>query len=436
MSFIVSRAFLEAYKANKLRKFLSKSKGVSELIDFQNYYVFRGIGITTCIIQFQKIKKSKALHFYKLLADTLESYDLGTILDDPRIFEHIKFDQKKLGESPWSFASGAKANLNGKIDGNGDALDKVLLVGQGMATGRNKAFGEISLGEILSWHLKPRNFIKRASNSDIQRYFIQDRHEFIIYPEDVARFEQLPKGIQRHLLMHRNLLKERAAYKRGNCEWWKYSWPLHKECYKRKKIVCPYLATQNRFAPVFNNEFISLTDTTVLFENGQPESLEYLLALLNSQLLTFRFRNIGKLKGGGIYEYFWNSISKLPIRRINFSDPAERAFHDKIVALVKRMLRLHGQLSKTKTPHQQDFVKRQVKDVDQRIDSMVYQLYSLTPEEIAIVEGRKEPIGLQARTPKTGARQIRRKTVESLKAKRPAHAKSGTGAKSRKRQMR
>ena len=38
-------------------------------------------------------------------------------------------------------------------------------------------------------------------------------------------------------------------------------------------------------------------------------------------------------------------------------------------------------------------------------------------------------------TPKTGARQKRRETVERIKAKRPVHAKSGTGAKSRKSRM-
>lgn len=34
------------------------------------------------------------------------------------------------------------------------------------------------------------------------------------------------------------------------------------------------------------------------------------------------------------------TIEKLPIRRINFDDPADVARHDKMVALVEEMLRL------------------------------------------------------------------------------------------------
>jgi DNA modification methylase len=42
----------------------------------------------------------------------------------------------------------------------------------------------------------------------------------------------------------------------------------------------------------------------------------------------------------------------------------------------------------------------------------------------------------QSKTPKSRAKQVRQKTVEARLAKRLVHAKSGTGAKSRKRQMR
>ena len=132
-------------------------------------------------------------------------------------------------------------------------------------------------------------------------------------------------------------------------------------------MVCPFLATENRFALVDDDRFIGLTDTTVLFTKEQPESLKYLLGLLNSRLLTFRFRAIGKLKGGGIYEYFWNSVSKLSIRRVDFSQPADRARHDRLVTLVDKMLALTPKL--------------------RAIDVLVYELYGLTSEEIALVEG-------------------------------------------------
>ena len=47
--------------------------------------------------------------------------------------------------------------------------------------------------------------------------------------------------------------------------------------------------------------------------------------------------------------------------------------HDKLVALVERMLELHK--------------RRQIDATDGEIDALVYELYALTPEEIRIVEG-------------------------------------------------
>ena len=59
----------------------------------------------------------------------------------------------------------------------------------------------------------------------------------------------------------------------------------------------------------------------------------------------------------------------------------------KMVELVKRMLGLHKQLPKAKTPHEQESLKRTIAATDNRIDALVYELYGLTEDEIRIVEG-------------------------------------------------
>jgi len=64
-----------------------------------------------------------------------------------------------------------------------------------------------------------------------------------------------------------------------------------------------------------------------------------------------------------------------------------RARHDKIVGLVETMLKLHKDLPKAMTPHEQESLQRQIAAIDKRIDTLVYELYGLTEEEIVIVEG-------------------------------------------------
>jgi adenine-specific DNA-methyltransferase len=80
--------------------------------------------------------------------------------------------------------------------------------------------------------------------------------------------------------------------------------------------------------------------------------------------------------------------------------------HDRIAGPVEKMMtadslpltaygqdenemRITKNLPKAKTPHEQESLQRQIAVTDKQIDTLVYELYSLTEDEIRIVEGRK-----------------------------------------------
>jgi len=50
------------------------------------------------------------------------------------------------------------------------------------------------------------------------------------------------------------------------------------------------------------------------------------------------------------------------------------------------MLGLQRQLMEAKTEHRKEILRRQLAGTDREIDQLVYELYGLTDEEIAIVE--------------------------------------------------
>jgi len=80
-------------------------------------------------------------------------------------------------------------------------------------------------------------------------------------------------------------------------------------------------------------------------------------------------------------------------RRINFADPAEKKQHDEIVARVEEMLELHASreyvaAAREKFADKMDALKRRIDAVDNAIDAIVYRLYDLSAEEIAIVENK------------------------------------------------
>jgi hypothetical protein len=115
--------------------------------------------------------------------------------------------------------------------------------------------------------------------------------------------------------------------------------------------------------------------------------LEYILGILNSKLMLFyhrkKFLDEFKMR---FQKILIKDCKKFPIHTIDFSNPAEKAQHDKMVALVEQMLDLHKQLASAKLPQKKTVIKRQIEATDRQIDELVYELYGLTEEEIKIVE--------------------------------------------------
>jgi hypothetical protein len=60
-----------------------------------------------------------------------------------------------------------------------------------------------------------------------------------------------------------------------------------------------------------------------------------------------------------------------------------------MVQLVEGILALHRRLAAARTQAEQDQLHRQIALADRQIDHLVYELYTLTPAEIALVEGQK-----------------------------------------------
>ena len=90
------------------------------------------------------------------------------------------------------------------------------------------------------------------------------------------------------------------------------------------------------------------------------------------------------LSGHGRYRD--QSVIVPGIRTINFSDPADVARHDRMVALVEQMLTLHRHLPEAKTDQEKTFIRRQIEATDAAIDALVYELYGLTEDEVEVVE--------------------------------------------------
>jgi hypothetical protein len=115
----------------------------------------------------------------------------------------------------------------------------------------------------------------------------------------------------------------------------------------------------------------------------------FILGLLNPELLSWYFpRSSNKLVTKTFPRISILDMKRFTAPLINFSNKAEKKRHDNMVRLVEQMLALNKQLAEAKTGHEQTLIQRQIDATDKQIDKLVYELYGLTEEEIAIVESK------------------------------------------------
>lgn len=170
-------------------------------------------------------------------------------------------------------------------------------------------------------------------------------------------------------------------------EWYAYVYPKNINLMKQGKILVPDIADRAQFAFDENGDYTFTSGYGVTLKNNTGLSLKYVLGLLNSKLLEYYLKRVSTPMRGGFFRFFTQFMEGIPIRTIDFSNPAEASAHEKMVGLVSQMLELHKSKAAAKTQSEIELYERQIQSVDGEIDHLVYELYGLTKEEIKIVEG-------------------------------------------------
>lgn len=98
-------------------------------------------------------------------------------------------------------------------------------------------------------------------------------------------------------------------------------------------------------------------------------------------LVEFAVQQATQMRGG----YF--SFESRFIRSLPIAEPQD-ALADTIRSNVMTMFDLHKRLAAARTPDEKNSIQRRIDGTDGEIDRLVYELYGLTEDEIAIVETR------------------------------------------------
>ncbi len=320
LSYIVSRAFMQADKGDGIREILAKETEIQRILDFLGNRVFDA-GIATAIIQLaddepetqHSFNACSVLDLEVVKGYLMEGKEFSQLAEDE--IRCVEVDQNDLDEEPWTF--GPYDSIFDTIDSNGEILGDMegIRIGQGIQTGNNDVFLVDPDKDLPKERLH-----YRVSNSKIEKFDFLPLLEQLLYIDNKDDdFEELDDSVKEYLQENEEELKDRAAFKEGSCHWYSLHRPRRDEdrYHFVPKILAPYRAPENRFAPDAEGELAGTQDTTAIYvENDDSDLIFALTSLLNSKVLDFRYRalgGIGKLTGRGMFEYFENQIRKLPI---------------------------------------------------------------------------------------------------------------------------
>ncbi len=130
------------------------------------------------------------------------------------------------------------------------------------------------------------------------------------------------------------------------------------------------------------------TILNIIYGEDKSYSMKYLLGVLNSRFISYIFPLVSnKIVKENFPRISVRDLRLLPIHKINFNKAKEKSLHDRIVHLVDQMLETKRKLHESKTESEKEYLETKCNSIDRQIDTLVYELYGLTDNEIKIVEG-------------------------------------------------
>lgn len=401
LGYILPHKFFNAQYGQPLRQRIAQGQHLAEVVHFGDQQVFDGATTYTCLLILAKGGAAQA-HVQKVT--DLEAW----IRERQATAGDVPADRITAAE--WNLVIGPGADLFHRLQEMPVKLGDVAHIFVGLQTSADSVYvldvttEDDATYTAYSHALQEPVRIERTicrpllRGSEISRYQSPRPCRVVVFPYTVEGSETKPWSLKQlredtplaHAYLSRN--KEALAARSGidvTC-WWLHGRPQNLHLFDRVKLMTGVLARRASFSydELGGICFVGGGNAGgygVLLDSESTLQYAYLLGLLNSRLLDFFVRKVSTTFRGGYYSYARRYIEQLPIRTIDWDDPADVARHDQMVALVQGMLEQHGRLAAATTPRDRDMTQRRIDLLDDQIDALVYELYGLTEEEIATI---------------------------------------------------
>jgi hypothetical protein len=313
-----------------------------------------------------------------------------------------------LSSESWVFGGKERRAIFQKINGCAKPLlDLGVAISRGTSSGADEVFVVTKTNQTGVYLTRDGEKVRLESGvlrtplyaTDFRRYFFAPvAEERIVFPYEVGpqssslisekEFKSRFPRAYDYLRSRRKALEGRQQF----TYWYGFSAPRNLPLHDAANLLVPLLADRGSFSefPPGQDSYCLMASGgfSITIPNDGPTSHRYVLGLLNSKLLFCYLHSISNVFRGGWITCTKQYVGRIPIRLVDFSDPADKARHDKMVKLVDRMLELNKQKHSGKlAPSQVERVDREIAATDAEIDGLVYDLYGITDAEREIIKG-------------------------------------------------
>jgi len=145
-----------------------------------------------------------------------------------------------------------------------------------------------------------------------------------------------------------------------------------------EKLVCAGMIKNLEWA-YDNGEVLAGKSTTIIYNKSTTYSLKYLLALLNSDLYSYLYRNLfrNNSMSGGYLNVSKKQLEKFYFFEIDFSNQIQNKLYIEIINKVDETIKLFKELKTLKLDSQKQLLYRRIETNQTRINDCIYSLYSL-----------------------------------------------------------
>ena len=385
LAFIVSHKFFNSQYGEPIRRLISKGRYLSQVVHFGDQQVFPGSTNYVCLLFLSKAG-AESVRFVKV-------EDLSDWFQTTKGIEE-RIPAQQVTGAEWNFVVGKGAPLFDKLNRMPIKLGDVADIFVGLQTSADDVFimdlleekrsdfklASKSLNKIVT--LEKDLLFPLVSGTDVGSYQPLPKRQYILFPytikNEVASLISINEikrrwpQIGEYLRLNKKRLEEREEGRFKGDDWHRFGRSQNLGIQGRKKLCVPRLAESLHAA--YDREgthFLDNVDvggTTWNLKN-KKNSLEYLLALLNSSVLRWYFPHVSAPFRGGWRSANRQFLSQLPIPSATHSQQTV------ISNLVDYLLWIYSQLQVVgdQTTSARDTLM--VGYFEQIINGLVYELF-------------------------------------------------------------